>query len=98
MTRIVSRPHSRNRTPGTPRKCGSPVTRTASAERARSFAKDFKSAFAQADVCIVHNDWSQWRDLTAKDFAPMRRKVVIDGPRILDREKMEGVDLIVLGG
>jgi len=28
----------------------------------------------------------------------MRRKVVIDGRRILNREKMEGVELAVLGG
>ncbi|MEK6988070.1 MAG: hypothetical protein AABX97_08270 [Candidatus Thermoplasmatota archaeon] len=46
----------------------------------------------------MHNDWPQWGNLTAKDFAPMRRKVVIDGRSMLDSEKMEGVDLIVLGG
>jgi len=49
-------------------------------------------------VCIVHNDWPQWRDLTAADFAGMRRKVVVDGRRILRREGMQGVELIVLGG
>jgi len=46
----------------------------------------------------VHNDWPQWRDLTAADFAGMRRKVVVDGRRILRREGMQGVELIVLGG
>ena len=64
----------------------------------RRCAQDAKSALARADVCIVHNDWPQWRDLTAADFAGMRRKVVVDGRRILRREAMEGVELIVLGG
>ena len=46
-------------------------------------AKDVSSALAHADVCIVHNDWPQWRDLTAADFSRMRTKVVVDGRRIL---------------
>ncbi len=61
-------------------------------------APDIASALAHADVCIVHNDWPQWRKLRAKDFAGMRRKLVIDGRRILDRKVMNGVELHVLGG
>lgn len=61
-------------------------------------AKDLHSALAHADLCIVHNDWPEWRDLTAADFASMKRKVVIDGRRILNREALKGVRLIVLGG
>lgn len=56
------------------------------------------TAVAGADVCIVHNDWPAWRDLTAADFAGMRRKVVVDGRRILCREAMTGIELVVLGG
>ncbi len=47
---------------------------------------------------IVHSDRPQWHDLTAADFAGMRRKVVVDGRRILRREAMNGVELTVLGG
>ncbi len=61
-------------------------------------ARDAKSALAQADVCIVHNDWPQWRELTAADFSGMRRKIVVDGRRILRRDAMRGVELLVLGG
>jgi UDPglucose 6-dehydrogenase len=61
-------------------------------------ALDVKSALAHADVCIVHNDWPQWRDLHASDFAGMRQKIVVDGRRILRREAMEGARLLVLGG
>jgi len=46
----------------------------------------------------VHNDWPQWRDWTAADFSGMRGKVVVDGRRILRREAMDGVELVVLGG
>ncbi len=45
------------------------------------------NVLAHADVWIVHNDWPQWRDLAAADFAEMRPKIVVDGRRILDREK-----------
>jgi len=55
-------------------------------------------ALAHADVWFVHNDWAQWRELTAADFAGMRRKVVVDGRRILERAALKGVELYVLGG
>ena len=61
-------------------------------------ARDVKSALRQADVCIVHNDWPEWRRLTSKDFAGMRQKVVVDGRRILNRKALRGVQLAVLGG
>ncbi|MEK6988075.1 MAG: hypothetical protein AABX97_08295 [Candidatus Thermoplasmatota archaeon] len=56
------------------------------------------SALAHADVCIVHNDGPQWRELTPGNSSGMRRKIVIDGRRILDRKVMAGVELFVLGG
>ncbi len=61
-------------------------------------APDVASAFAGVDACIVRNDWAEWRQLAAKDFAPMRRKIVIGGRRILRREAMKGVGLVMLGG
>ncbi len=61
-------------------------------------APDVAAAVAEADVAIIHNDWPRWRKLKAKDFAGMRRKVVVDGRRILDAKAMKGVELVVLGG
>ncbi|HLB67095.1 MAG TPA: UDP-glucose/GDP-mannose dehydrogenase family protein [Thermoplasmata archaeon] len=61
-------------------------------------APDVERALAHADVCIIHNDWPQWRALTSSDFAGMRRRLVIDGRRILNREALDGVELHVLGG
>ena len=36
--------------------------------------------------------------LRSEDFPSMRRKLIIDGRRILEREALGDVDLIVLGG
>jgi hypothetical protein len=49
-------------------------------------------------VWFVHNEGPQWRDLTAEDFAPIRRNAVVDGRRILERAALKGVELYVLGG
>ena len=65
---------------------------------AMEIARDLGSALAHADVCIVHNDWPQWKKLRAKDFVGMRRRVVIDGRRILNRAALECNELRVLGG
>jgi UDPglucose 6-dehydrogenase len=61
-------------------------------------AKNLAGALASSEVCIVHNDWPQWRALTAADFSSMKTQVVIDARRILDRQALEGVRLVVLGG
>jgi len=61
-------------------------------------ANDLSTALEAADLCIVHNDWPQWRELKGADFQGMRRKIVIDGRRILNRQALNGVRLIVLGG
>lgn len=61
-------------------------------------APDVESALVDADVCIVHNDWPEWRAMKAEAFRGMRRRVVVDARRILNRSVMKGVELQVLGG
>src|SRR3990170_2219234 len=39
----------------------------------RTLGIALNSALAHADVCVVHNDWPQWRELTAADYSGMRR-------------------------
>jgi hypothetical protein len=55
-------------------------------------------AFAEDNISFVRKDWPRWRDWTAAHFSVVRRKVVVDDRRILEREAMKGVELIVLGG
>lgn len=64
----------------------------------RHVAPDFAKAFAYAEVRIDHNDWPQWRDLTAADFSDISEKVIVDGRRILRRGAMKGVRLEAVGG
>ena len=47
---------------------------------------------------FVQNDRPQGRTLTAKDFAGMLQRRVVDGRRILRREAMKGVELHIVGG
>ena len=57
-----------------------------------------ESALARADVCIVRSHRPPRRELTAADFRRMRRKVVIDGRRMLERGALKGVELYALVG
>ena len=50
------------------------------------------SAFAHAEMWVVHNDGPRWREWIAADSFRMRRKVVVDGRRILQRGAMKGVE------
>ncbi len=55
-------------------------------------------ALALVTIRAVYNDSPRWRDLASADFLGMHGKVVVDGRRILRREAMDGVELVVLGG
>ncbi|MFQ5951094.1 MAG: UDP-glucose dehydrogenase family protein [Candidatus Geothermarchaeales archaeon] len=49
-------------------------------------------ALAGAEGCIVQAEWQEFQELGAEDFLKsMRTPVVVDGRRILDPERMEGV-------
>ena len=48
-----------------------------------------------ADVVILQADHAQYRELSAQDVPGVR--VVVDGRRILDRERFEGVRFLVVG-
>ena len=55
-------------------------------------AKSVEEALKGADGCILQADWPIFSRLTAKDFlATMAQPVVVDGRRILDRKKMNGI-------
>jgi len=55
-------------------------------------AKSVEEALKGADGCILQADWPIFSRLTAKDFlAAMAQPVVVDGRRILDRKKMNGI-------
>ena len=55
-------------------------------------ANTVAEALEGSDGCILQADWDEFSALTAEDFlSSMRTPVVIDGRRILDPTKMDGV-------
>jgi len=50
-----------------------------------------------ADGCIVQADWPEFSDLGKKDFSRMKNKVVVDGRRCLDPEKVRRAGAVYLG-
>ena len=54
-------------------------------------------AFADDDACGARS-LAEWREPRAADLSGMRRNVVVDGRRILDRGAIKAVESIVLGG
>lgn len=46
-----------------------------------------------ADACIIQTEWPEYARLTPADFARMRRKVVVDGRRVLDAQKLAGAGI-----
>jgi len=53
-----------------------------------SYADSIEEALTEADACIIQNDWDEFRELDGKDFEVMKDKVVLDGRRVLNEEKL----------
>jgi len=51
-------------------------------------ASSVKDALRGADGCIIQASWREYRELGKEDFAVMRRQVIVDGRRTLDRRKL----------
>lgn len=55
-------------------------------------ANTVEEALADSDGCVVQADWEEFSALSAMDFlATMRTPIVIDGRRIIDPARMDGV-------
>lgn len=52
------------------------------------YATSAKEALKKADGCIIQSEWQEFKDLKPKDFNVMKNRVVIDGRRTFDPEKM----------
>jgi len=54
-----------------------------------SYADSIEEALADAEACIIQNDWEEFSELEGKDFEVMKDKIVLDGRRMLDEEKLD---------
>ncbi len=51
-----------------------------------------------ADGCIIQNDWDEFKGLRSEDFSDMKKKLVVDGRRILDPAELEeGIEYVGVG-
>jgi len=51
-----------------------------------------KDALKDADACLILTEWDEFRDLSDADFRSMRKKVIIEGRRVLDKGKVKGFE------
>jgi len=51
-----------------------------------------KDALASADACLILTEWSEFKSLTDEDFNVMADKVIIEGRKILDPEKVSNFE------
>jgi nucleotide sugar dehydrogenase len=66
-----------------------------SAEELAKFGWDAYSLGDPVDVVVVQADHAEYRDLSAKDFPDVQ--VVVDGRRVLDKERFDDVRFLVVG-
>jgi len=51
------------------------------------YAKSAKEALKDSDACLILTDWEEFKKLSKDDFELMRGKVIIEGRRVLSKEK-----------
>ncbi len=49
---------------------------------------NIQEALKDADACLVLTDWPEFKNLTENDFSLMKNKIIIEGRRILDKNKV----------
>ncbi|MEF8834686.1 MAG: UDP-glucose/GDP-mannose dehydrogenase family protein [Candidatus Thermoplasmatota archaeon] len=60
-----------------------------------TYADSIEESLTDAEACIIQNDWAKFDELEGEDFDVMKDKVVLDGRRVLDEDKL-GKDITYL--
>ena len=56
------------------------------------YAESTKEALKGSDACLLLTEWEELRNLTDGDFKTMKKKVILEGRRILDRNKVSNFE------
>ncbi|MCK5023396.1 MAG: UDP-glucose/GDP-mannose dehydrogenase family protein [Candidatus Aenigmarchaeota archaeon] len=56
------------------------------------YSKSAKEAIKDSDACLILTHWKEFKDLREEDFKEMSNRLIIEGRRILDRERVFGFD------
>jgi len=63
-----------------------------------NYADSIEDALMDAEACIIQNDWGEFSELEEKDFEVMKDKIVLDGRRVLDEDKLsENITYLSIG-
>ena len=51
------------------------------------YCKNPEQSLKDADACLILTEWDEFKTLSDKEFSSMRKIIVIEGRRILDKNK-----------
>lgn len=52
------------------------------------YPENVKEAIKDSDACLIVTDWKEFKELTDQDFRTMNEKVILEGRKVLDRNKV----------
>lgn len=56
------------------------------------YKKSAKDCLTGSDSCIILTDWDEFKELSDKDFLVMRNKIIIEGRKVLDKNKVKNFE------
>ena len=56
------------------------------------YPENAKEAIKDSDACLIVTEWKEFKNLSEKDFETMKNRIVIEGRKVLDRNKISGFD------
>ncbi len=56
------------------------------------YAENVKDAIKDSDACLIVTEWEEFRNLEEKDFETMKNRLILEGRRILSRDKVSSFD------
>lgn len=57
-----------------------------------NYAKSAAEALTSSDACLILTGWDEFKELTDKDFDVMKNRVIIEGRRVLGKNKVKEFD------
>ncbi len=56
------------------------------------YAKSCSDALDGADACLILTEWDEFKNLTDKDFSVMRNSIIIEGRKVLNKDKVKNFE------
>jgi UDPglucose 6-dehydrogenase len=53
------------------------------------YAESVKDALKGSEACLIITEWDEFRKLEDRDFKKMKNKIIIEGRKVLDRNRVK---------